>query len=235
MSRAAKIHTFAATLLAIGCNSQPRDVDPGDPWEPQFRVPFGIAYADFSLGDGAALDSLTAVSAVPTIDLPVPLSKDWTLTPFMGAGAGLLVDEGLGVWIVSSGVRAEWLRRVGDHLLLRFQPRIRYDINVNRRDNLLGDWGRTDISAEIRYAPDADRSRIRFEPGLYAQAFWYFDDIDFDIPAVTPESVDNQIEIGFSLGTREPVRVFGIRIPRVYLGYRFGGGVEVTEIRFGDL
>jgi hypothetical protein len=43
-----------------------------------------------------------------------------------------------------------------------------------------------------------------------------------------------QYEVGFTLGATEPLRVWGIKLPRVGFGYRFGEGLSVYRVVFGS-
>jgi hypothetical protein len=43
-----------------------------------------------------------------------------------------------------------------------------------------------------------------------------------------------QYEVGLTLGATEPIRVLGIKLPRVGFGYRFGEGLSVYRIVFGS-
>jgi hypothetical protein len=42
-----------------------------------------------------------------------------------------------------------------------------------------------------------------------------------------------QYEVGITLGTSAPRRVWGIPLPRVGVGYRFGSDLDVFRIVFG--
>ncbi len=42
-----------------------------------------------------------------------------------------------------------------------------------------------------------------------------------------------QYEIGLTLGTTEPRRVWGMPVPRVGIGYRFGSNLDVFRIVIG--
>lgn len=201
----------------------------------RFRFPTQIAYADFDLGSGEALDSLTAVSVVPTADIWLPVGERWTVIPFVGLGGGWLIEEDVAIAILTAGARALWVHHLNEPTQIRVQPRVQYDLNMNRPDGILGDWGRLDLSAEIRYAFGSPGDRYRLEAGVYVQGFYYWDDIDFELPAVTPDSVETQAEVGVSLGLREPFEVFGLDLSRVYLGVRVGDGVDFVGLRFGEL
>lgn len=204
-------------------------------WSLQSSYEFVLGHTDFELGRGRFLDSVTTVALIPTFDLVRPIGEEWKLIPFIGLGMGWLVDADQEVVILTSGVRAEWSRNLSEDLEVLVFPRLRYDANLNRADGLLGDWGRGDLALELRRTFGESGQPVRIQGGVYAQGFWYFDDIDFDVDGLAPDSVDGQLEFGISLGTQEPVELLGITLPRTYLGFATGDGLQAYVLRFGAL
>ena len=207
----------------------------GRDWSVRYKFPVVIGYTDFDFGEGEAFESLTTLAIVPTAEFMRPIDCEWTLIPFVGVGGGWLIDSDVGILIVTTGLRAEWTRRLTEASELRVQPRIRYDANLNQPDGLLGDWGRCDLSVELRHALPMPFAGRRLEPGVYVQGFWFWNDIDFEVPGLAPDSVANQAEVGISLGTREPIEILGLELPRIFIGLRFGDGIQTLSIRFGEL
>lgn len=205
------------------------------PWGVRLLLPVTVAFTDFDFGEGEALDSLTTLSVVPTGEFLFPLGEKWMLRPFFGLGGAWLIDTHHEIAIMTTGLRAEYTQPIGTHTLARVLPRVRYDANLNRPDGLLGDWARVDVAFELRRAFGHGQGR-RFQPGIYVQAFWYFDDIDLDdVPGVTPDVTENQLELGVSLGSTTPYKILGIPLPRVFLGYRFNQDLQAFVISFGEL
>ena len=202
-------------------------------WSAHVSFPVWIGYSSFDLGSDPPLENLTTLSFVPTVDFVRTINENWLWAPYIGFGGGWLIDSDLGIAILTSGVRAEWVHHVDDRTAVRFVPGIRYDANLTREDNLLGDWGRLEVAVELRRAFGTDDDS--FAPGLYAQSFWFWDDIELEIIGITPETTEGQTEVGLSFGFREPLEVFGVGLPRMFVGYRFGDGIDTFAIRFGDL
>jgi hypothetical protein len=63
----------------------------------------------------------------------------------------------------------------------------------------------------------------------------YWDPIELEINGVTPTSIDNQLELGVSLGSTSRFEILGIAIPRVFIGFRFEEDLQSVYIRFGRL
>ncbi len=111
----------------------------------------------------------------------------------------------------------------------------RYDAALTPRNGLLGDWGSLTAALEFRRSFGAPRGGPRFQPGVYAQGFWFWDPVELEIEGVTPSFLDNQREFGISLGASTPYKILGINVPRVFLGVRVGEGVQTLRLRFGRL
>jgi len=233
----ARAHPELVAALHPQDAEDPQDADGAEDtsWSVRYRFPLVLGYTDFQPLEGEALKSLTTLALVPRVEFIRPLDENWTLIPFVGVGGGWLVDDEVAILILTSGVRAEWVRRYDEVSELRIVPRIRYDANLNEPDGFLGDWGRLDLSVELRRALGGPGDRLRVEPGIYALGYWFWDDIDFDVPGLAPKSIDDQFEFGISLGTRDPIKVFGFKLPRVYIGLRSGDQADTVSIRFGEI
>lgn len=100
---------------------------------------------------------------------------------------------------------------------------------------MLGDWGSFDAAVEVRRDFGAPREGPRFQGGLYVQVFRFWDPVELNIAGVSPEVVENQAEFGISLGSTSAFRLWGIVLPRVFIGAFDGDGVSGVRIRFGRL
>jgi hypothetical protein len=48
-----------------------------------------------------------------------------------------------------------------------------------------------------------------------------------------PLRISNQTEVGFSVGSAEPLKILWLSNPRIGAGIVFGGGLTVYHINFG--
>jgi hypothetical protein len=222
----------------LGTGFMLRSPDQG--WGAHLMVPVGIGLTQFDLAD-ISLDQVASVAVVPTLEFLVPLDDRWTLMPFAGLGGAVQVGDGdlIGgrrtVGLLTGGVRAMRWEPFAERYTSIVRVGAEYDAVFSRRDGLLGDWGKADLVVEVRRAFGEPCEGSRFEPGVYAQGFWFWDPVELDIDGVTPELVHNQVELGFSLGGTEGFEVFGISLPRLFVGFRLGGDLQSLQIRFGRL
>ena len=210
-------------------------------WGLRVIFPFSIGLTEFDLDAGINLDSVSTVSLVPTLEFIFPIDNRWTLLPFAGVGGAATVgdrnsvggDSVLG--LVTGGLRAQMWQPFADRYVSLLTTEVRYDAALTSRNGLLGDWGSLTGAVEFRRGFGAPRDGPRFQPGVYAQGFWFWDPIELEIPGVTPSFVHNQREFGISLGSSTPYRIWGIKLPRVFVGVRLGQGVQSLRIRFSRL
>ncbi len=210
-------------------------------WGLRLNFPLSVGLTEFDLASGVSLDDVATVSVVPTAEFIIPLDNKWTLLPFVGAGGAAAVgdretvsgESALG--LVSGGLRAQRWQPFAERYVFVFATKIRYDAALTSRNGLLGDWGSLTGAVELRRTFGARRDGPRFQPGVYAQGFWFWDPVELQIPGVTPSFLDNQREFGISLGSSTPYSIWGITLPRLFIGVRLGERLRSLRIRFGRL
>ncbi len=210
-------------------------------WDLRLTFPFSIGLTEFNLDAGIDLDSVSTVSVVPTLEFIVPVDEKWTFLPFAGAGGAAAVGDQKPVsgestiGILTGGLRAQRWQPFAERYVSALAVEARYDAALTSRNGLLGDWGSLTGAVEFRRSFGAPRDGPRFQPGLYAKGYWFWDPVELEIEGVTPSFLNNQKEFGISLGSSKPYKVWGIKVPRVFLGVRLGEGVRSLRIGFGRL
>jgi hypothetical protein len=210
-------------------------------WDLRLAFPFSIGLTEFDLDTGIDLDNVSTVSVVPTLEFIVPVTDRWTFIPFAGAGGAVAVGERDAVsgqstvGILTGGLRAQRWQPFAGRYVSAIAVEGRYDAALTSRDGLLGDWGSLTGAVEFRRSFGAPRDGPRLQAGIYAQGFWFWDPVELDIKGVTPSFLHTQKEFGISLGGSRPYEIWGIALPRVFLGVRVGEGVRTVRLRFGRL
>ena len=215
---------------------------PKDGWGAHLTFPVGIGWTTFDLSN-ISLDQVATVSVVPTVEFIVPLDEGerWTLLPFVGLGGAVqfgdndLIGNKNLIGLLNGGVQLMRWQPFAERYSSIFRAGIRYDAALTSRNGLLGDWGSFDLVAELRRAFGERGDEPRFEPGIYAHGISYWDPIELEINGVTPTSIDNQLELGISLGSTSRFEILGLGVPRVFIGFRFEEDLQSVFIRFGRL
>ncbi len=210
-------------------------------WDLRLTFPFSVGLTEFDLDAGIDLDSVSTVSVVPTLEFIVPIDNRWTFLPFAGAGGAAAVGDRKttsgesSIGILTGGLRAQRWQPFADRYVSALAAEARYDAALTSRNGLLGDWGSLTGAVEFRRSFGAPRDGPRFQAGIYAKGYWFWDPVELEIEGVTPSFLHNQKEFGISLGSSTPYSIWGIKVPRVFLGVRLGEGVRSLRIGFGRL
>jgi len=210
---------------------QPRDERIGV----RLILPVTLGFFDFEPDDlleTGLPEGVNTLSFVPGVELAIPLRRGWTLFPWVQAGAALDFSADQQSWIFAGGVDARWEKRIGARLL-RASLRPFYAGNVLEGFGSYDDYGEVDLAIEAREPLGACLGRAELDLGYFVIAYYYTQDLSFLRAPSTRLGLSNQFEAGFTVGTVRPVRVWGVRLPRVGFSYRFGSGVPSVRLVLG--
>lgn len=216
--------------------------EPGDQgWWLRARLPFALGLTDFDLDDGLSIDKLTTVSLVPTVEMPWVVSERWTVVPYIGLGAAYqtgsvaLVGDNEWLGLAQVGVRGSRWQTFGERWAWLAKGELSYDAALDGRDGVLGDWGSVDVAFELRGNLGSPGKQVQLQPGVYVQGMHFWQSLEVNIDGVSPEFIENQLEVGISFGTNVSYKIAGISVPRIYVGFRDGEELRGLRIRFGQL
>jgi hypothetical protein len=213
------------------------DNAPRDGWSLKLLAPIQLGIYDFSSTVEGQHISLTqqSLSVVPGLELQIPMTDNFAVKPFAQAGMGHTFGAGTGnpdAWIYMAGIRslAQWRR--GD-----------YTFSLGNAAIFAGDQpigsGFTEryvslqIAAEIRHPLGFKIGDWRPDLGVFAAEYYYPQALSFSRFLHDPLLISNQNEIGFSIGSADPLKFLWMSNPRIGAGIVFGGGLTVYHINFG--
>jgi hypothetical protein len=195
-------------------------------------LPLTFGFYDFELQDvanGEIPADVDAVSLVPGLRLVFQPGTHWTLEPYAEFGISKARDADADATVYSGGLVSLYEFSGG-----WFDWQLRNDLGYAGVD-LRGSAGSDDFArfqtVLTARAPFSGRSRLDYL--LYALNDWYIDQPEGPIDSAERGGRTLQYELGVTLGARETTRVWGIPLPRVGLGFRFGDDLEVWRIVFG--
>lgn len=198
----------------------------------RFTVPVTGGFFDFTPVDaiGGNLPSrIDSLSVMPGVVLDWPLADDWHLRPHVGVGASF-VQGNADAWLASAGLRLERRREQG---ALTFTRRHELAVAAVHYRTAQPD----DQFVRVRQAVTVERisgraGRAR-RPMLGAYAML---DVVPDPPDV-PLSAGNQglvqFELGFTLDAAPALRLGGVALPGIGLGYRVAGDFSGWRLVIG--
>jgi hypothetical protein len=195
-------------------------------------LPVSFGFYDFELQDVASGDIPTdvdAVSFVPGLKLVFEAQPGWTLEPYFEAGISRARDVEANSTVYAGGLVSLYKFRVQD-----FDWQLRNDLVI--------------AGVEVRGTAGSDHftrfqtvvsARRPFNRGsnldylVYALNDYYLDQPKGPVQGAERGGSTVQYEIGMTLGTAEPRRIWRVPVPRVGVGYRFGSNLDVIRIVFG--
>lgn len=211
--------------------SFPKPIYTADTLEITIKVPVTIGLYDFSSDAPLALgqpERLGTLTVVPSINFEYQLSTRWKLAPFVDLGFGQNFSDGSIVGIYATGIHSNYLfkflgkkTRFGNRLLIA--------------GNTAADTGFSsfDTGIEINQPTGGKLFGKKLDINLYAVNFLYLKNLKLLRSQDPPVTVAMQNEIGFSFGLKYSINRPALKIPRLGIGYRFGGNVQAVRIVFG--
>ncbi len=198
----------------------------------KLTLPVTFGFYDFELQDiedGDIPTQVDSLSFVPGLTLVFDIRPDWTLEPYVEAGIARARDVNANANVYAVGVASEY--EFGGQ---GFDWLLRNDLTFAGVD-LRGTDGshrfarlQTVLTAR---RPFSRESRIDYL--VYALNEYYVEQPDGPVDSGDRGGSSVQYEIGITLGTTEPRRVWGMPVPRVGIGYRFGSHLDVFRIVIG--
>lgn len=213
--------------------SGPADGRPGV----RLRLPVTIGLYDFEPRDvieSGIPDQLDTLSVAGGIELDFDLGKGWHLLPYVEAGRAWEADNATDATLYSASLHVHRDVERGDRLRRVFAGLVYAGVDL---DESMGtaDLLKVEAGVESRRPLSVEIAGEEADGGVYLLAEWYPDQPEQPVvrSAEGSSNLPFQAEVGVTFGTVEPIRLWGMPLPRVGLAYRFGEGLSVYRLVFG--
>ncbi len=198
----------------------------------RFVLPVTAGFFDFNPIDVLSEGPPTRVDSIgvmPGFELEYRLRNDWRLIPYLRAGASVASSSVDGL-LYGVGARLE---RHGDfHGWDQFLREELSFAAVDYRHGVPSDrFVRLRHAVEIRRRLGLRARGHEFDLGLYGILDAVLDPPT--IPFAGAREAPFQMEVGFTLGTRPPVKLWRFDAPRIGLGFRSVGRINAWRITIG--
>jgi hypothetical protein len=210
---------------------------PRNGWSLKLLLPIQFGLYDIDVNFEGQRHTLTqqSISVVPGIELEIPVTGNFAVKPFAQVGVGHSFGTGESnpdAWIYLAGARsiAQW--HSGE-----------YTFSLGNAVILAGDQpigsGYTERYVSLQMAGEVRRPlgfKIgNWQPdlGIYAADYYYPAPLTFTRFLQDPLRISNQNEVGFSVGSVDPLKLLWLSNPRIGAGIVFGGGLTVYHVNFG--
>lgn len=202
----------------------------------RLRLPATLGLFDFETDDlieEGLPDQFDSVSLGFGVEFEFPLGERWDLVPYVEAGRAWQVGDGDDFTTYSASLHAR-----GEYLVGSARLRLQAGALWAGIENLVGrrgDFARIEAGAEWRWMLGFQIAGEAADAGAYLLAESYVDQPDEPVlmRSLPGEPSLQQFEVGITLGTEPPARIWRVPLPRVGVAWRFGGDLSVFRVVFG--
>jgi len=205
-------------------------------WSIRLRLPLTFGFINFQPQDIIDIDfpdHLATLSAVPTIECPIPMADNWWIEPSLGFGGGRDFSTRTSSYIYSAGIRIFAIFLAGTYDI-RLGNRLVYAGYTTTNMSFVDDFGILETGVDVRRMLGYRIGSYDLDWSLFGVNMLYL--ISPHLLSINPEPINKQTEweFGFTLGTHQPFRLFSIRMPRIGLSYRFSTKANAVRIIVGN-
>jgi hypothetical protein len=201
----------------------------------RLKLPIMLGVQDFSSFDKDFFDleRIRMWAVVPGVELLLPLTPRWTLTPGVDFGVGSDSSGGELVWIFGVGIGAIYARPFTSFDFF-FEPRVRYSGTHSASGRNRDGFVDLMLRFELRRVLACKLGGKRLTPGVYVEGHAFPYPLRFERGNGDERDTRAHGEVGLTFGTRPAHRIWFFDLPRIGVGFRFGENFRGLRIRIGD-
>jgi hypothetical protein len=190
-------------------------------WGVHLTLPVTAAFAEFDLEDfNLGKVRAQGLSALPGVELEIPLAEDWALRPYANLGGGWEFETDRSSTIFSLGATTRYTRPAFEASRLALGGRLAY----------AGYSAGSEASQLVQLSVGGELAlpagfAIAERPALFAVQLIgtvYVKELEFLLPSTGTRQVSREAELGIALGVGRPFEVLGVSFDRIGLAYRAG-------------
>ena len=204
-------------------------------WGMSIKIPVTLGFYDFRAEDFLVVglpDRVSTISVVPSLLIPFYLSERWVLTPSVDFGAAKEFDAGELVWVVGLGMQGDAVYQMKG-FDLRPLMRAQWAQHTGPVHAIGDNLGRLEAGLESRFPLGFSIFGQVANLGIFGKYYSYMTELELVTPDGMPIDFTNQWEFGATLGTETPLKLWGIKLPRIGVSYRFGENVGAVRLILG--
>jgi len=174
------------------------------------------------LGDA----NLVTLSAMPGLQVSIPLSDSWTVRPFaqVGLGRDFVANEDFALGTL--GVRLRGLWEFEQSWELRFGASVRVAGETQFKSGRQNSFRLFELGFDLRRDTRFEIDGVNLNAGAYYRVQSYYPEWTVG-QIITDRSELNEVhEFGVSIGLTQPRKVFGLTVERLRVGYQRGSGLK---------
>jgi hypothetical protein len=171
-------------------------------------------------------------SFMPGIEASKLFGPRWRLAAFAELGVASVPTDSSANLIYAAGGRARYLFPRGD-FHLRYACELLYagsQVDQHVDDTMVRVTNGIDALRRTRMSMRGET----VDYGPYAMNEWFPKRPNAPVNSTGPPMSALQWEVGMTIGTVQPAYLWGVPLPRIGLGYRFGRDLSVVRLVFGS-
>ena len=202
----------------------------------KWTLPISFGFHELSAKDivgGELSESLSTVTVMPGLEWTVRMPERGVVKPFVevGVSSELSTSESVGLYSLGSRLLRPISRDDDD---LRLGALLRFSGSSSDGALESGTIVTAELGLERMFEPRFSMGGEPISLGLYGLAHHNFTTVrlrELDLSETTLRRT--ALELGFSVGTVDQVKVLGITLPRLGISYRMSGEFTSWRINFG--
>ena len=203
---------------------------------PRITLPLTLGFVDFKPRDVVETgvpERIDSLSFVPGLALHIAVREDWELEPFAEAGIARDQASEADQDVYAAGLRSRYDFGDGPTQWQLYNELVHVVVEQDSPDRT-DDFTRFRTGTTARRPFDTESSGRRADFEAYGLVEVILDPTGGPAGSRPQDGAAMQYEVGVTLGATEPLRLWGVKLPRVGLGYRFGSGLSVVRVVFGS-
>jgi hypothetical protein len=206
----------------------------------ELRLPLSIGFFDFDLSDIPDLefpDEVGTVTFTPGIAFNYQYNTDWKIQSYVDLGYGRNLSSDKGVTVFSTGVSAFYEFDIKRHDSI-WASRIYYASYDGNGYEAKDSYAALQVGIDTGLPLQYQVFGYKFQPRIFATAFWYFSEVDFLTPRANGfdeeknVTLTNSLEVGFTLKFSKTIGYSWAGIDRLGLSYRYSKNFSAFRLLF---
>lgn len=205
------------------------------PWGLRLRFPVTLGVFSLELGDFLEdfdLDRIQTITFVPAAEFLIPLGEHWMLKPRQDLGVGKDFQGGDWTLIAATGVSGVYTRPWRS-FLFTFGTGVKYTLSHSPSGLNEDDFARVEAGLDTLFPLGLNVGEYRLDSSVYFIVRHYFRELVFSQVLESPLVIEQEYEIGVTIGSTPKPRLWKFQIPRLLIGYRFSENLQGVRIKLG--
>jgi hypothetical protein len=225
-----KIDGRRLSMLTVPVSITSARLDERDPeFGVKWLLPVTIGYdevEDFDWLEDRIGENLVTLSAMPGVQISIPLNETWIARPFAQAGIGhdFVSNEVFMLGAIGARLLGTWA--FDDSWEVRWGASARLAGELQLKSGREYSFGMLETGVDLRRDLPLRVDEQQVNAGVYYRLQTYYPEWTVGQLFRDRSEVHDVHEIGVSVGLRQPRKIFGFTFRRVRLGYQRGSGFK---------